>query len=171
MIWKRTFLLVLLTITGLALETSVLGTNTLLGSKPELLLLMVVALAMAEGAMFGTVAGFVMGLATDLVMGLPQGLTALTYTVAGYVVGRLRSTFQTPVAWLPMAMVGITTFGALLFYGLFALVLGESGLPPLRILRHSALAAAYNGLLTPFLFPLVRGLASRLRPPAAGVIR
>lgn len=171
MIWKRSVLLVVLAITGLALETSVLGANTLLGSKPELLLLMVVALAMAEGAAFGTVAGFVMGLGVDLVLGLPQGLTALTYTVAGYVVGRIRATFQTPVAWLPMAMVTVTTFVATMFYGLFSLVLGEAGLPPGRIVRHALLASVYNGLLTPFLFPVVRGLAARMRPPAAGVIR
>ena len=170
MIWKRAVLLTVLSLTGLAFQTSVFGSTTLMGSKPELLLLMVVALAMSEGPTFGTVAGFSMGLATDLVLELPQGLTALTYTVAGYVVGRIRAHVQTPVTWLPIVMVSMTTLGAVLFYGGFSQVLGAT-LPAQRVLRHALLASVYNALLTPFLFPLVRGLADRLRPRAAEVMR
>src|SRR5205807_6810732 len=110
MIWKRSLQLFLLTITGLAFETSVLGRATLVGTKPELLLLMVVALAMGEGPAFGATAGFVMGLSTDLVLQLPAGVSALTFTLIGSFVGRLRAQFQTRSAWLPMAMVSIATF-------------------------------------------------------------
>lgn len=171
MIWRRGLLLCLVTITGLALETSVFGSITLLGTKPQLLLLITIALAMGEGAAMGAFAGFTMGLATDLVLSTPQGLSALTFAIAGYTVGRVRATFQTPVAWLPIAMVTITTFASVLFYASFAIVLGQASLPLLRILRHAAMASAYNGLLTPFLYPMIRGLAARLRPRAAGVMR
>ena len=104
MIWKRTLLLFLLTITGLAFETSVFGRATLVGAKPELLLLIVVAVGMSEGPAFGATAGFVMGLSTDLVLQLPAGVSALTFTIIGYVVGRARAQVQSPGAWLPMAI-------------------------------------------------------------------
>ena len=167
MIWRRTLLVTLLTVTGLAIETTLLGEATLQGTKPELLLLIVVALAMGEGPALGATAGFAMGLATDVVLELPHGITALSFTLVGYAVGRIRAQVQTPSAWLPMAMVSVATFAGVLFYGGFAFVLGQESISGARVLRHAALAAAYNGLLTPFLFPVVRSLAARLRPGVA----
>src|SRR5438034_869631 len=110
MIWKRTLLVTLLTLTGLALEMSLFGSATLDGVKPELLLLITVALAMGEGPAVGAVAGFVMGLSTDLVLQLPAGVTALEFTIIGYAVGRIRSQMQTPTTWLPIAMVCLASF-------------------------------------------------------------
>ena len=169
MIWKRTLLLFLLTITGLAFETSVLGRATLVGTKPELLILMVVALAMGEGPAFGATAGFVMGLSTDLVLQLPAGVSSLTFTLIGYFVGRVRAQVQTRSAWLPMVMVFIATFVGVVFYAGFNEALGEhfSGL---SVLRAAGISALYNGLLTPFVFPIVRALGARLRPPSSEVL-
>ena len=115
MIWRRTLLLALLAVTGLALETSALGGMTLNGTKPELLLLVTVALALSEGPLLGMTAGFTFGLMTDVVLGLPAGVTALTYTLAGYVVGRIRMQMQAPSAWMPIAMVAVATLISLLF--------------------------------------------------------
>jgi rod shape-determining protein MreD len=170
MVWKRTVLLFLLTITGLAIETSVLGTATLAGTKPELLLLMVVALGMGEGPAFGATAGFVMGLSTDLILQLPAGITALTYTLIGYAVGRIRAQVQTASAWLPMIMVSLATFVGVLFYAGFNYLLGDT-FPLSRTVRAAGLSAAYNGLLTPFVFPLVRALGARLRPRPPELLR
>jgi rod shape-determining protein MreD len=170
MIWKRTMLLFLLTITGLALETSVLGTATLAGTKPELLLLMVVALGMGEGPAFGATSGFVMGLSTDLILQLPAGVTALTYTLIGYAAGRIRAQVQTPTVWLPMIMVSLATFVGVLFYAGFSYILGDT-FPLTRTVRAAGLAAAYNALLTPFGFPIVRGLGARLRPRPQELLR
>ena len=168
MIWKRSLLLFLLTITGLAFETSVFGRATLVGAKPELLLLIVVALGMSEGPAFGATAGFVMGLSTDLVLQLPAGVSALTFTIIGYVVGRARAQVQSPGAWLPMIMVSIATFVGVMFYAGFNRALGEH-FGALSVVRAAFLAAVYNCLLTPFVFPIVRAIAVRLRPAASEV--
>lgn len=170
MIWRRTILLALLGITGLALESSVFGEMTLNGTKPELLLLVTVAVSLSEGPLLGMTAGFAFGLLTDVVLGLPAGVTALTYTLAGYAVGRIRMQMQAPSAWMPIAMVALATLAAMLFYGAFSLVLGQESLPPGRVLRHAVQGALYNGLLTPFLYPMVRALGTRLRPRAAEVL-
>jgi rod shape-determining protein MreD len=169
MIWKRAFLLGLLVVTGLVLETSVLGEATLVGAKPQVLLVITVALAMGEGPALGAGFGFAAGLASDLLTGLPVGLTAITYTIVGYAVGAIRAQIQTPTAWFPAAMEFAATFGAVLMYGALSLLLGQESVAGRSFVLNAVFAACYSALLTPFLYPIVRGLGSRLRP--ASVIR
>ena len=164
MIWKRALLLGLLTITGLVIETSVLGEATLGGTKPQLLLVMTVALAMGEGPALGAGFGFVAGLATDLLTGLPVGLTAITYTIVGQAVGTIRAQVQTPSAWLPAGMEFTATLGGVLLYGGISLLLGQESVGGRALLVHALFAACYSALLTPFIYPIVRGMGSRLRP-------
>lgn len=165
MIWKRSVLIGLLTLTGLALQTSLFRTGSLAGTKPALLLLVTIAVAVGEGTAPGSVTGFVAGLATDLVTPRAVGITALVYTVIGYGTGRIRAQISAPTVWLPVAMVfGGTLLGQLAYAGVSALF-GVVVAPAATIARHAALSAAYNALLTPFLFPLVRMLGRRLRPP------
>jgi rod shape-determining protein MreD len=168
MIWRRSLLVLLLGVTGLAFQT-VLGRTTLAGTKPELLLLIVVALGICEGPAIGATAGFCLGLATDLLLELPAGGSALTLTLVGYAAGRIRAQLQQPSAWLPSAMVIVATVTGLLSYAGLVFLLGEQSLSAPRILRNASLAAAYNALLTPFVFPVVRRLGARMRP--VGVAR
>lgn len=160
---RRVLLIVILAVVGLAVQTSLLSAVSLAGTKPELLLLIVVALAMTDGAGLGALAGFICGVATDALGGMPQGLSALTFTLAGYGVGTYRAHVATPSAWLPMGTVAVTTFLATMFYGLLAIILGQETLTVVRILRHATFASIYGALLTPFAFPPVRAFASRLR--------
>ena len=163
MIWRRTVLLFLLATTGLAIETAVLGGATLDGSKPELLLLLTVALAMSEGPAFGATSGFVLGMATDVFLGLPKGVSALVFTAVGYAAGRARAQMSTPTAWLPIAMIFVATAAGVLAYGGLGMLLGEN-VAAHMLVRHAALSSSYNALLTPFVFPVVRALSGRLRP-------
>lgn len=171
MIARRTILVAALAITGLALETSFFGGLTLSGTKPELLLLLALALAITDGPAAGAAAGFTFGLLTDLVVESPAGVSALTFTLAGYAVGSVRAQLQAPSAWVPTVMISVTTVLAVLFYGGFSMLLGEPSLPASRILRHAVLAGVYNALLTPLLFPVIRGLARLTRPHATEVMR
>jgi rod shape-determining protein MreD len=164
MIWRRALLLTLLTLTGLALETSLFGRASLAGTKPQLLLLATIALAISEGPELGATAGFTMGLATDLVLGLPKGVTALVYTALGYLAGMLRMQVLAPTAWLPIVMEAAAALLATLLYGAIAVLLGEAAAGGGALARHAALGALYNALLTPFVYPLVRALGGRFRP-------
>lgn len=164
MIWRRTLLLSMLTLTGLLVQTAALGQATLVGTKPELLLLVTVALAMGEGPGLGCAFGFVAGLATDMTLGLPTGITAMTFTIVGFGVGTIRAQVQSPTAWLPIAMVFAATLGGVLLYGIISAVLGQDEIVGPGLVRHGALAACYNALLTPFVYPCVRMLGARLRP-------
>ena len=170
MILRRALLIAILGVTGLALQTSVLGSLSLVGTKPEFLLLIALAFALTDGPAVGATAGFAFGLLTDAVLELPGGVSALTFTLVGYAVGALRARMQAPSAWVPTALISTATVVAVAFYGGFSLLLGV-GISPERLVRHALLAGAYNALLTPFLFPLIRGLASFTRPRTTEVMR
>jgi rod shape-determining protein MreD len=160
---RRAALLGLLLLTALLLETTIFGTTTLVGTKPELVLLVVIALAIEEGPAVGAAAGFAGGLATDLLLDAPAGFTSLVFTVVGYGVGAAREQLATPTAWVPLAVTGASTvFGVLAYAGVSAL-LGAGGISAITVARHAGLAAAYNMLLTPFVVPFVRRLSGRLR--------
>ncbi|MBI4730037.1 MAG: rod shape-determining protein MreD [Acidobacteria bacterium] len=163
MIWRRAVLLFLLTVTGLALETTLFGAATLAGSKPPLLLLVTVAFAMREGPAAGATAGFVTGFATDLLGGGTRGITALVYTLVGYWVGKLRAQVQAPSVRLPVLMASAATLVAVVGQGAVGAILGAP-VSGWGTARSAALAAGYNALLTPFVFPVVRSLSRRLHP-------
>jgi hypothetical protein len=48
-------------------------------------------------------------------------------------------------------------------------LLGQEAVGGRALLLNAAFAAAYSAILTPFLYPIVRGLGSRFRP--ASVLR
>lgn len=164
MIWRRAVLLSLLTLSGLLVETTLLGSATLAGTKPELILLITIALALGEGSAVGAVAGFVGGVATDLLLDLPAGLSALVFTGVGYAVGAAREHFQTPAAWVPMGIAGAATAAGVFAYGAVGILFGQETITGGALARHAGLAAGYNVLLAPFVIPVVRGLAARMRP-------
>lgn len=164
MTWRRALLLGLAVPTALLLQTTVLGSLTLGGTQPELVLLVVVAIAMADGPAAGAVAGFAGGFATDLLLDLPDGLSAFVFTAVGYTAGALREHYAGTTAWLPIAVAGIATGVGVLAYGTIAVLFGDATVAVLDLTRHAGLAAAYGMLLSPFVVPLVRRLSERVEP-------
>lgn len=57
---------------------------------PDIVLLLVVYLGLTRGHITGLVFGFVAGLALDILSGSFTGLSALSYTVSGFVAGYFR---------------------------------------------------------------------------------
>lgn len=136
----------------------------LLGAKPELMYLVTVLLAMMEGPSSGAIGGFSAGMAQDFLLNQPKGITALTLTLVGYVVGMARQYIVTPSPLLPVLLVAGATFGGVLFYGFVAFLLGQlAGVG--FLLRTALLASVYNAALTPILYPALRRVteASRAR--------
>jgi rod shape-determining protein MreD len=77
----------LITLILLVVQSTMVPFAALEGVTPDLLLILVVIIALRQGQTAGTIAGFAIGLASDLVMGDFLGLGALTKTVAGFVAG------------------------------------------------------------------------------------
>jgi rod shape-determining protein MreD len=151
-------------VTALLLQSTAFAQVKLLGAKPELMYLVTVLLAMMEGPSSGAIGGFSAGMVQDFLLDQPKGITALTLTLVGYVVGMVRQYVVTPSPLLPVLLVAGGTFAGVLFYGFVAFLLGQlSGVG--FLLRTALLSAVYNAALTPILYPALRRVteASRAR--------
>jgi rod shape-determining protein MreD len=58
-----------------------------LNITPDLVLIAIVFISISEGKIFGSITGFLAGFVIDLVSGTFLGLTALSYSVAGFAAG------------------------------------------------------------------------------------
>jgi rod shape-determining protein MreD len=151
-------------VTALLLQSTAFAQVKLLGAKPELMYLVTVLLAMMEGPSSGAIGGFTAGMSQDFLLDQPKGITALTLTLVGYVVGMARQYIVTPSPLLPVLLVAGATFVGVLFYGFVAFLLGQlSGIG--FLVQTALLSSLYNAALTPILYPALRRIteASRAR--------
>jgi rod shape-determining protein MreD len=148
-------------VTVLLLQVTVIGRLPLPGAAPDLLLVLVVAFALAEGPMSGMVTGFAVGLLADGLSVHEMGRLALAYCLAGYVTGMLqddtdRSTLQ------PFAAVALGALTVLAVFSVEGILLGDPRLTLHPVLRAAVSSVPYSVVLTPFVVPLVAGLVRRL---------
>jgi rod shape-determining protein MreD len=160
---RRVAVLAAVIAAGLLAQTTVLAPLRLLGARPDLLLLAVVAVAMAAGAERGAAFGFAAGLAADLLLDLPVGLSALVYTAIGYGVGLARPYLAAGSAMVPAGLAVGASLAAVLASGALLRLLDLSGYSWGFLLRAALAGAAVNLVLTPLVYPGVRRLAA---PPA-----
>ena len=90
------------------------------------------AVAYEDGADTGAIFGFVMGLAIDLFLTTPLGLSALSFAITGYAVGVFQAGMVRTTPWLAPILGGVGG----LFGGLVFLTVGArrrpGGLPVVR---------------------------------------
>jgi len=153
---RRTLLLAAVIVTSLLLQTTVFADLRLLGARPELLYLVTIVFAFLDGPSAGAVTGFASGMAEDFLLDQPKGITALTLTLLGYVVGLLRQYVVSPSPLFPVVLVAGGTFAGVLFYGVVSFLLGQLAVSVPYLVRVAALSAVYNAILTPLLFPVLR---------------
>src|SRR5665647_672452 len=86
----RNFILVLLPVLALFLQTTFFRSYPLHGTVPDLILIVVVFHALFNGAFKGTIYGVICGLLEDLYVGRFIGINAVSKGVTAYLVGRLQ---------------------------------------------------------------------------------
>jgi rod shape-determining protein MreD len=160
---RRTIAWIVVVVTALLLQSTIFAQVTLAGAKPELMYLVTIVLAMLEGPSAGAIGGFSAGMAQDFLLNQPKGITALTLTLVGYVVGVIRPYITTPSPLLPVLLVAAATAGGVVAYGLVAFLLGQLPTGVLYLLRTAVLSAIYNAVLTPFLYPVLRRVTEATR--------
>lgn len=148
-------------VTAVLLQVCVIGRLPVPGAAPDLVLVLVVAFALVEGPMTGTVTGFAAGLLADGLSDHELGRLAMAYAVAGYVTGMLqddtdRSTLQPFGAVL---LGGVTALGVFAAEGV---LLGDPRVTLEPVLRAAVSSVPYDVVLTPFVVPLIAGLVRRL---------
>ncbi len=160
---RRTVSWTVVVVTALVLQSTVFAQITLAGTKPDLVYLVTIVLAFLEGPSSGAVAGFFGGMAEDFLLDLPKGITALTLTLVGYVVGAIRQYVVTPSPVLPVLVVGGATVVGTLFNQFVAFLLGQLNVSLGQVIRVALLAGLYNAILTPLVFPVIRRVAESSR--------
>lgn len=108
----------------LVVQVVVVSPLELGGGRGNVVLLFAIAAALETDAERGAVAGFASGLAFDLLLDTPTGLSALTGTLVGWVVGSVKETVlrDATVIWIGLVALA-SVFGTLLYAGL-AVVFG-----------------------------------------------
>lgn len=131
---------------------------------PDTLLLLAVASGVVAGPDRGALVGFAAGLAYDLFLQTPLGLSALVYCVVAYLVGL----FQLPLAsqprlWRAGSVLVASALGVIL-WTVTGLMLGQEQLLGVSLPRVVVVVALVNGALS---LPALRVAAWLYAPLAA----
>jgi len=136
------------------------------GVVPNLVLLVVVGAALARGAAFGMVLGFLSGVALDLAPPADHvaGRWALALVLVGWVAGRVRPETRTSVTSV-VATVAVCSLLGTSVFALSGLLIGDLSLGFVDLLRVVGLAVLWDVVMTPLVLPLVMRLFEALAPP------
>ncbi len=152
-----------LVVVALTLQLSLFSELRVAGATANLLLLVAVAGGIAGGAQRGAIVGFVAGLAFDLFLQTPFGLSALAYCLAGYAVGSLQSSVLRAAWWIPVASAAGGSALGLALFALVGEVVGEGGLVGGRLATIMGVVCIVNALLA---VPAIRAMRWALEDPS-----
>lgn len=109
---------------ALVLQLELFSWFTFDGSRPEVMILLVLAVGYLIGPEQGAVIGYAAGLALDVFLATPLGLTAFIYTIAGYVVGQLSPALLRSSWWFTSLVLAAGSGITMVVYGVVGEVLG-----------------------------------------------
>lgn len=151
--WIRSFLLV---VSLVVIQTALFPSLRIWGAVPDLLLVATVAVAYERGAETGAVFGFVAGVAIDLFLSSPLGVSALTFALVGYGVGVFQSGLVRASRWMAPALGGIAGLVGGFLWICIASIAGHEGLFTATSFRIIVVAAVYDALVAFLVFPFAR---------------
>ena len=165
----RAALVLVLLLTALLLQLTVLPLLGLPGATPDLLLVVVAALGLSAGEVRGAVAGCAAGLALDLVPPADGvlGLSAVVLTVVGYAAGLLGAR-KDRAAVLTIGAVGLLAGGSVLAYAMLGGIVSDPRIVWERVPLLVGTEALYAAVLAAFVVPAVGALVGRLEPVESG---
>lgn len=116
--WPHILRLVAMLLAATLLQTTVAPNIRILGANPEFALIIIVCVALLEGAEVGAVFGFLTGVLVAIALLEPLGLSAFVFVLVGFFAGRYAETADLSAGLAPL----VATFTATLFADcLFAL--------------------------------------------------
>jgi rod shape-determining protein MreD len=126
MMWRQVVIIGGLMLASVIVEVTLLSRLGLPGATPDLVVVMIVAIALAMGPTRGAVAGFVGGLLLDLAppADATLGLHAIVYLVIGFLAGRVIDPRDRTVPIL-IGMVGVAAGVSTVANAALAAILGS----------------------------------------------
>jgi len=144
----------LVLVTCLLLHTTVLADLRVLDVMPDLMLLVAVAAGITGGADRGAAVGFASGLALDLFLRSPFGLSALVFTLVGYGMGAAHTGVLRPSWYIRSLAALLGSAAGVLLYAVVGTMLGEP-LINLRLVPVVIVVSLANAALAPLVVRVV----------------
>jgi rod shape-determining protein MreD len=145
-------------------QVSGLAAMRVLGGTPDVVPLLVAAVALYGGAVPATITGFFAGLLVDLAVGANLGAAALVLTAVGYGVGRSCEVRPPAHSLAPIPIAAAATAGYVVGFAAVAFMLQTGAEVSALVLREMALTVLLGALLALPSFAFVRRV---LRPVLA----
>jgi rod shape-determining protein MreD len=117
---------------------------------------------MVGGAEQGAVIGFLGGLCADFFLSTPLGLSALAYTVIGYVAGTVQRGIIHPTWWLTPVSAAVASAGGVALYAVAGGIVGQSQMLHSQLPRIVVVVAVINAFLA---LPMLAAVRWALSPP------
>lgn len=160
----------LVVIAVVVLQTSAIPHMRVVGVMPDAMLLLAIAGGLTGGPARGAAVGFCSGMAIDLFLQTPFGLSALTFSLAGYGVGSLGEAVARPVWWTRLLTVAAGSAAGEVIFAVAGAVVGQAHLLEPRLGVVVGIVTAFNVVLGPFAWRLLDwalpgGLADRPSAP------
>lgn len=159
---RRAALAATLLLLAILIQVTVLAVVPLPGAAgPDLVLVVVVALALTGGPLEGMLAGFCSGLALDVAPPATHlvGQYALVFCLVGYGCGRL-SGHLSESAWAPIGVVAIGSAAGELLFALTGMIFGDMDITWSAVGHVLPASVLYDVLLSPFvLYAVIRARA------------
>ena len=145
----------LVLVIALTIQLGVAPSLGVFGVQGDLLLLVAIAAGIATGPDRGAAIAFAAGIAYDLMLHTPFGLSALTYAIVAYLVGGLQDSVLRAAWWIPVATATAGSVAGVILYGVFGTVLGED-LIALSLLRVALIVGVLNTIAAPVVVKAMR---------------
>ncbi|WP_370327947.1 rod shape-determining protein MreD [Euzebya sp.] len=155
---------------AILLKTTVLPAVAVAGFRPDVLVLVVVAIGLAEGPESGVRVGFAAGLVQDLISGGSAlvGVGALVVMGAGYAAGRLRPYIAASAQTGPIVLSGGLTAAATAAFGMLGRMFGTTEPTLGRVLVATLVVGLYSAVVSPLVLRPVRSVLRQFPPASAG---
>lgn len=98
-----------LIILGILVQTTLFTHLDLLGTRPDLALVLLMYLALYQGATAGQFAGFISGLTEDVLSIVPLGFFSLINTIIGFLLGLFKDKIDVNSAVFPLVLIPVIT--------------------------------------------------------------
>jgi len=151
----------LIVLVAVILQLSGLGPHRIFGAQPDLVPLVVAAVAIYAGSVAGAATGFGAGFLIDLAVGGTMGISSLVLTAVGYGVGRYREVRDPAHGLMPIPVGALATLGWVTAFAAVSFMLDVGASVSPLVFRDMLLTTALNALIALPVFALCRRV---LRP-------
>lgn len=136
-------------LTALLLQVSLFSRFSFEGARPDVMVLVAVVAGFVAGPEKGAIVGFVSGAAFDVVLSTPFGLSALVFTIVGYLVGATGGNVLRASWWIAPVVCALGSAAGMMIFAVVGAVLGEPTFDGAPLATIVVVVSVANALLAP----------------------